>query len=104
MTTLEGGFGVVRLDPDRLAKCEAHIAEKAAQGSHVLAITEEDGEGEVWTHSSTQPGLAADAHADLARRWKEAHYKFDRDRAALRLTRTSVDGRVLTVVHAEVSA
>lgn len=54
---------------------------------HTLHVETRFDDGHVRTWATDQPGPATDAHAALAARWKAAGYDFDRDPAALTLTR-----------------
>lgn len=60
--------------------------------SHHLVITTTFGDGHesTWTYYN-QPGTAKEAHDNLAARWKAAGYEFDRDKAALKLSRHIAD-------------
>lgn len=58
---------------------------------HVVVITTfEDGHVSNWTYYN-RPGAAKEAHDRLAARWKAAGYEFNRDRAALTLSRHIAD-------------
>lgn len=94
--TLEGGFGVI-VDPDRFAKIDARIAERWAEGSHVLAVSVDHGDGFVDSWSSVQPGVASDAFKARVKRLREARREFTQDKAALSVTFSEMSGAVTTV-------
>lgn len=72
-------------------------------GAHALAVTRtwDDGHAETWT--TEQPGPADEAHDRLAKRWREAGYDFERDKAGLSLVRRRAEPapHTETVTHCD---